>query len=703
MKRAYRLLSPICLSILGISSAAAETEQATVLHSVVVKGQHPNAAIDSSTSTINQHQLDERLATNLSDALEFEPGVDVSSAGRFGVQSINIRGLDGDRVYQSIDGVTMADGFNPTGTYLQSGRDAIDLESIAAIDITKGGDVMSGSGALSGAVGFRTKAPADFLKAEGNDYYRAIKAGFQSDSDEFNQTFTYAQRHGSWEGLLIYTRRNGHETETQGHSDILGTSRGKADPSDRTSDNILAKLNYRFNPDNQLGFVIEHYNLRNETSLKSQSSVNERQQANDHTYRTRFGIHQDLGVDLAVADQIHWQLDYQRTKTVNGTHRVTTSNSRYVERFYDQSSYQFGGDLIKQLGDHRLRYGMNYQYQRIDNLNDDSDATPLRMTPKAHGQVMGLYLQDHWQVTDALTLLPAVRYDHYRYQTENDAELGNFDDNRNHALTAQLGAEYQLLEPLSVFAKYGNGFRAPKMDEMYYYYGHSLPFGSYAILPNPDLQPEKSTFLEGGFRFKNSFVSAEITAFYNRYRNFIETQVSQGATVENSLGEFTSENLDKVVIKGLEAKTSIALGELTPALQGFRLNGAVAYAKGQNVANAEPLDTISPLTAHTALSYHAASDRWGSTVHLTYRGSKDSSDLPDSSEWLETGSATIVDLTAFVKPLDSLTLRAGLFNLTDKKYWIWNDLAHASSSTISNLDRLSQSGRHFGVNATYSF
>ncbi|MFM2481471.1 TonB-dependent hemoglobin/transferrin/lactoferrin family receptor [Celerinatantimonas sp. YJH-8] len=707
MRSAYVWLSPICLSILGISSAWADDDASdqttTVLNSVVVRGQQNTPAADSSTTSIGQEQMEQQLSGSLSQALEFEPGVDVASSGRFGVQSINIRGLDGDRVYQSIDGVTMADGYNPSGTYIQSGRDALDIESIASIDITKGGDVMAGSGALAGAVGFRTKSPDDFLKPTGDDHYRAIKTGFQSNNDEYSETLTYAQRLGAWEGLLIYTRRDGHETETQGTSDILGTSRGKADPGDHSSDNILAKLNYRFNASNQLGFVFEHYNLRSETSLKSQSSTTERQQANDHTTRTRFGVHQDLALRSWFADQLHWQFDVQNTQTTNGTHRVTASSNRYVDRFYDQNNYQFGGDIIKQLWDHRLRYGVNYQYQRFDNLNDDSSSTPTRMTPKAHGQVMALYLQDSWQLTDALKVMPAIRYDHYRYNTDTDTRLGSWDDNKNHAFTAQLGSEYQLLSTVSVFGKYGAGFRAPKIDEMYYFFGNDTPFGSYAITPNPDLKPEHSTFLEGGFRFHNQMASAEITAYYNRYRDFIETQVSQGPTARYTLGQFTSENLNKVVIKGIEFKGALDLSALTSTLNGFNLNGALAYAKGRNVGDAEPLNTISPLTIHSALSYQAATQDWGSTFHVTWRSGKDRSDLTNSNQWLETGGATVFDLTAFYKPIDDLTLRAGLFNLTDRKYWIWSDLAHASSTTVTNLDRLSQSGRHFAVNATYSF
>ncbi|MFM2477270.1 TonB-dependent hemoglobin/transferrin/lactoferrin family receptor [Celerinatantimonas sp. MCCC 1A17872] len=698
-------LTPLCIA-LSVRTALADNNSdssQSVLNAMVVKGKTPPKDADSSTTKITSKQLEKQGASDLAQALRYEPGIDVASTSRFGVSGIYIRGLGDDRVYQSIDGVTLADAYNPSGSYIQSGRDAVDIDSLAAIDITKGGDVLAGSGALAGAVALRTKSPKDLLKA-GNSQYRSIKTGFQSASNQYHETLTYAARHNSWEGLLLYTRRDGHETKSNASGDGLETSRGKADPASISSDNVLAKLNYQFNAHNQLGVTFEHYNNRSTSELLSQSSTSELDSANDHIYRTHLGIHQNLSTPTWAYDRLHWQLDYQDTKTTNGTHKVSSDSARYVKRFYDQRNYQLQAKLSKHLGDHYLSYGINYQYQRFDDLNDDSSATSAeRMSPKATGQVIGLYAGDRWQLTDRWLIMPAVRYDHYQYKPKYDANLGQWDTNKNHALTAQLGSEFALTQSLSVFGKYGTGFRAPKMDEMYYTYIHSLAFGSYAITPNPNLKPERSIFLEGGLRFKNDVASAEITTYYNRYRNFIQTQQSIGTSSTYTLGQFTSLNLDKVVIHGIEAKGTLALSALTHQLERFTVQGALAYAKGHNVKDDEPLDSVAPLQINSSLSYHSQHDFWGSSLHVTWTDAKSSDDLTDSSSWLATKRSTVLDLTGYIKPLENLTINVGLYNLTNQKYWVWSNIHDANENTTGNLGRLSQPGRNFAVDLTYAF
>ncbi|MGC6728054.1 hypothetical protein, partial [Escherichia coli] len=61
---------------------------------------------------------------------------------------------------------------------------------------------------------------------------------------------------------------------------------------------------------------------------------------------------------------------------------------------------------------------------------------------------------------------------------------------------------------------------------------------------------------------------------------------------------------------------------------------------------------------------------------------------------------TIVDATAFVRVTAGLTLRAGIFNLLDKKYAWWNDVRGlAASSTIT--DAYTQPGRNGSVSISY--
>lgn len=692
------------------SQEGADSESALELNRIVVvtEGQEETAT-DSSVSVIDSEQIERNLSTDLESLLRYEPGVGVTKDSRFGIEGISIRGLDENRVRITVDGVEQADAYGPTTTYLRTGRSTLDLDSIEAVEITKGGDVTEGSGGLAGGVKFRTKEPSSFLQPEGDDSHVSLKTGYRSASDEFSNTLTLANRSGDLESLLVYTHRKSQETDTYEGSDELGDERGEADPGDVSSDNILAKLQYQLNDANRIGLVAEHFASDSNFDLLSESTSASLHSSDDESERDRIGIFHEYRQDTALFDSLRWQLDYQKTKTENGTWIESTTSERYVDRFYEEKSAQASVDLIKQLGDHALRYGISYTDESLENLNKntvDGSTEVTRFSPKADGASIGAYLEDSWALSDRLTLIPALRYDHYQYTTTGDQYIDDWGDNSGHALTAQLGSEYQLTPSWSLFGKYGTGFRAPAMDDLYYYYENSVSFGGntwgYLIAPNPDLKPERSIFLEGGVRTQNGFASAEVTLFYNRYRDFIE-QVSLGTTSTYTLGVYTNENIDKVTIKGVEFKGNLDLHGMDERIaEGWTLTTAAAYADGWNEEDDEPLDSISPLTVVAGLSYDHPHRRWGGSLNLTWVDGKDEDDLSEDSEWLSIPSHTLLDLTGYYNLSKNLKVSAGLFNLTDEKYWVWNDIRELSSVS-TNLDRYTQPGRNLGIDLTLAF
>ena len=663
--------------------------------------------VGSSASSIDYKNIEKTLVRNLDDLVRYEPGVDASQDSRFGISSINIRGLDGDRVKISVDGVTQADAYGPTTTYLRTGRNTVDMDSLESVEIIKGGDVVEGSGALGGVVKYRTKEPSSFLSAEGNDTSGSLKAGYKSASDEFNQTLTIANRTGKVESLLVYTNRDGHENENHrgdaGSDQTVGVKRASVDPADTGSDNVLAKVQVQVNDNNRIGVVGEYFHSTSESDLFSESSATDQQSSDDKSVRRRIGFFHENTQTNTLYDRLKWQVDYQDTKTTNKTHR--SNKNRLVNRFYDEESTSLKADLVKQIEAHQIRYGLNYDKKSLENLNKDTvsgTTTASRFSPKADADIFGVYIEDSWATTDRLTLVPAIRYDNYKYTTTGDEYIESWGNNENEALTAQLAAEYALTDTYTVFGKTGSGFRAPNLDELYYYFANSAPYGSYQITPNPDLEPEESLFIEAGIRTQNIYGAAEFVAFYNDYKNFIE-QVSLGSSAAFSLGQYTNQNLNHVVIKGVEIKGNLDLSKSIDTLNdGWVLNGAIAYAEGDNLENGEPLDSISPLSAVVGLGYDAPSEKWGGKLNLTWASGKKKEDISTSKQWLATSNYSLVDLTAYYKPTQNLTFNAGLFNLTDEKYMNWNDIRNLTN-TSTNLNRYTRAGRNFGIDATLSF
>ncbi|MCB1805030.1 MAG: TonB-dependent receptor plug domain-containing protein, partial [Candidatus Competibacteraceae bacterium] len=120
---------------------------------------------------------------DISDLVRYEPGVTVDNSGRFGLTGFRIRGIGGDRVLTTIDGIRIADEFS-FGPFQDSNRDFIDLDALKAVEIIRGpASALYGSDAIGGVVSFLTKDPEDYLGIFNKEVYISAKAGYNSASD----------------------------------------------------------------------------------------------------------------------------------------------------------------------------------------------------------------------------------------------------------------------------------------------------------------------------------------------------------------------------------------------------------------------------------------------------------------------------------------------------------------------------------------
>jgi len=184
--------------------------------------------------------------------------------------------------------------------------------------------------------------------------------------------------------------------------------------------------------------------------------------------------------------------------------------------------------------------------------------------------------------------------------------------------------------------------------------------------------------------------------------------VVAGSTVE----AFQAKNIKRATIKGVEAKGRLNLDALG-APHGLYTQGAISYAHGRNDDNGEPLNSVNPLKGVFGLGYDQ--DRYGALVSWTLVKKQDRVDsttffAPDGNTSrgpFKTPGFGIVDLTGFYKVTRDVTINGGLYNLTDKKYWNWDDVrsydgvGEAGVTSPANLDRLTQPGRNVAINVIW--
>jgi hemoglobin/transferrin/lactoferrin receptor protein len=302
-------------------------------------------SVPSTVSVYTREDLDRNNVNTIKELVRYEPGVSVGGTGqRAGISGYNIRGIDGDRVLTQVDGVQVPDGFF-NGPYAQTNRNYVDPEIVKRVEILRGpASVLYGSNAIGGAVSYYTLDPDDIIKP-GKDTGARLKTGYSSADDSWLNSGTVAGRSGDFDGLLHFSQRNGHETESYGETGGTGLDRTEANPQDARTTNVLAKLGWNYADDARLGFTYEHYKDDRDTNLLSAvgGPFNEGQgmgfyksrSGNDTITRERFGIENRFGLDSTLADNIKWSLNYQIAKTDQSTEEIYFPFSRTVLRNRD--------------------------------------------------------------------------------------------------------------------------------------------------------------------------------------------------------------------------------------------------------------------------------------------------------------------------------------------------------------------------------
>lgn len=714
----------------GSQANTTETTQTFVLDKVTVAAtltEQKVGDVANTVSVISQEDIENNSATNIREMLRYEPGVEVGSAGRFGLSGFTVRGLGGNRVKILVDGVEQAKDFNSGGPYLRGTRNFVDVDSLKQVEVVKGpASSLYGSDALAGLVSFVTKDASDYLTpaSSGNDSHLSVKAGYNSVDHSFNETLTLANRSGDLESLLVYTRRDGEEYNNydDNYQGGQGNDRTKADPVDFQSDNVLLKLSLPLNEHHTIGLTAEYQQTQTDTDLLSlegpsySATFNYSDYRGDDTNtRQRIGFNHEINQTTALFDQLRWSLDWQESTTEQISYNHTNFfgyGRRKIDYSNEEQALQFSVQANKALDNHLLTYGGQYHATELENSTDKFylDGTRpddiQRYTPTVDGVTWGLFLQDQISLlNDKLVLTPAVRYDSFTAKPDTDSVYTTeFDDHDSDKWTARLGGVYKFNDTYSMFAQFSQGFKAPDLVQLYREDSASW-YRGYVTIANPDLDPEKSNSYELGLRSQGVWGNLEVAAFYNDYSDFIDTQTDEIFFNGINVNATQYQNIAEATIKGIEARASIWLDQVSSAPLGSSLQLSIAYADGEGKNDGEsgdtPIDSVAPLKAVIGANYDAPDGQWGSSMNWTLVSEKETSDVADETDATTAGFG-ILDLSGYYNVNDKLSIRGGVYNLTDKEYSLWEDIRGKSASN-TYLDRYTQPGRNFSISATYSF
>ena len=745
----YGLL-PVTLGLSAANVALADEK----LNEIQVQGE-VEAARQTQSAVVhkNAETIQKELIRDTRDLVRYTTDVGISDNGRF-LKGFSIRGVEGNRVGISVDGVNLPDSeenslyarygnFNPS-------RLSIDSELVRGIDIVRGADALnSGSGALGGSVDYHTLDAQDIVK-HNNRFGALLRGGYASKNSEWVRTVGAGYVGDKVDAIFMYSQRTGHQMKSKGEGPEFNYSKSQhPDPATHRFHSYLAKVGYQITPHHKVGVGVNGQKGNRYVDERSYTSFGSAwREADDQNKRINVNAYYLYTPESDYLAFGKLDFDYQKTDlaAVNykGLRDWKTNEKKLGEVFDRRMKTEFkrvSVDLesvpFNWRGEHVFSFKTYVSEREFKNINHDTNEYGLdewyTIQRPVKTRMYGTSLKDQitwnphfesgWRPTFSANI--GTRYDYAKLSpqglnaacskaclAEGEPAQSSFSN-----WSGFLGLDAQTTDTWKFGYQLSTGYRIPTATELYFSFTNA--YGTWKS--NPGLKSERSINHTLFAKAQNEQGMFDIHLYQTRYRNFLFEQESiieqtqYGRTYQTPMQQMV--NVDNARVNGIEVKGSLNLDTVLSVPKGFKLYGALGYSKGK-LSNSTSLLSIQPVKAVLGFDYEDPNGKWGIFSRLTYLGSKKAKDaktLEIKKRCLEWSydywygkeicskeelyqsvenykylnkSAYLVDLFGFYKIREDITLRAGVYNLFDKKYHTWDALRGVNAhSTTNNIDR----------------
>ncbi len=713
-------------------------------------------------TTISGEELER--AKSLEDVVRYQPSVTApgvatgasrnkSSFDRGGSTGYNIRGIEGNRVGMDVDGVELPAatgrpyvsrvGNNTFGV----GRDFIDPEMYSGVDINLGTTTARRSaGGIGGSVGFRTKAPEDYLKGDRTSYFNG-KLSYDSVDRSWNESVTAAARSGDLDGLIAYSRRDGHAAKNN-------SSTIQSYPNDWHSDALLLKGGIQVDAENRLVVSADIYRRSNQSQFdgwdSTGTSITEKSAQDSATARNMLQLNHQWTPATGVVDRLDTRLYVQTTETNDVTDTTTLSSGATVHNISGNQTRTWGASTTadKRVGEQRVSFGANASIEDAERpwtvtgyMKPQPDTTTTRL---------GAFVQDEvsfYPGGKRLAVIPALRVDRVEIESRNldqfvsgsltlaDAERIYGSPASSTIVSPSLALVYDLTPTFSAYAQYKRSGRAPGAGEIFGSWNMNANYSAtqYALVGNRNLKQETSNAFDMGLKGSPTpGVQLSASLFYTQFQDFIAyTRYTRAnnpgmfATIPSNISIiYQAENRDEATIYGFDLSSRFDHGQWSQAAKGVYSTWALGVSRGTSKSSYLgdqdiPLDSVLPYKAVIGVGYDAPQKQWGGNLMGTFVASKQAT-ATNRDSYSNTGvpitSSTttlynvpgyaVFDLAGYWQINKTWRMNAGIYNLGDKRYWDYSSARSLQPSVARDqrdIELLSNPGRSYAVSLAATF
>jgi len=582
----------------------------------------------SPSSVWTSGELQPLQPDGVAEILDLVPSVNTQTTPSDPGAAVSIRGLqDFGRVNVMVDGARQnfqKSGHGANGTFY------FDTEMLRAVDVTRGPSAtIYGSGAIGGVVSFTTLEADDVLDEDETVAVR-LKSTLETNAPSAMVHGEAAARlsdsvdvvgAATWRDAGDY-QAGGGETINSAQDLLSGLAKARFRPTD-AHDVTLSALHYDSSFDNAL------------VDTASSNAVSD-------TYTLGYRYTPDNAwADLTAKT-------YYTTTSLTHEHRDASETYEIGTvglDLFNTSRFETGRIA------HAVTYGVDVFHDQVETSDPNGSSDDL--TPSGERVVYGAYIQDSAEVTDWLEVIGALRYDGYRLSGSGIVNEGS-------RLSPKLTVGITPFDPVTVYATYAEGYRAPSITETLIDGFHPPPVSTGRFIPNPDLQPEVAHSLEGGINLRkdgllgpDDQLRVKLGAFRNRVDNYIE-QVFEIFPIP---GGYQYQNVAEATLEGVELEAGYDAGFAFATLSG-------QVMRGVDESTREELQSVPPNRIVGILGFRAFDRALEAGTKITAVAAKDGAEQLG----LVGDAWQVFDLFAAWQISEDASADLTLSNIFDRRY-----------------------------------
>lgn len=640
MKKVQSLRNAVMVSLLagmtvvwGGTAFAAEDLQEFALDDMVVTATRTESKVVDvpvNTTVISAEKIADRHYLDVADALKDVPGANVLDTGVGAYEKKVV--LNGDeRVLVLVDGKRVNIDMGTMSRASYDLNQMPDVSLIERIEVVKGhGGALYGSDAVGGVINIITKKM--------DHSYGKVSMGFGS--------------HQARDAKAMYTIKEGKtgvmvaaSKYKQGYHEYKDakTEANKRWPAASTYENekVSVKLSQELSETSnlELGYDFSKFEGVRSYSTKATSASFSNKKTND------------------------FYAKYDWT--------VNDKDQGFIQLYRNKYDYYNAGDMyetdtgfeaqqnITLSDNNQLVVGASYRKAKA--LNATSYTAEKSINNKA------VFVSDQWEFAPNWTLDAGVRYDKHSTagsKTTWSAGLNKKFDENSHA-----------------YFNWGQVFKAPTLDDLYYYSVMDYKGFKYESYGNPNLKPEKGDTWTIGYGTK---IADKTSVNISYFQSKLEDAIDWDTTYNDNASVSIVRNVDKQKKNGMELSVAHELND------NWNLEASYTYIRVKNNEHGSGYvrdANYIPNMYRFGVRYH--DDLWNADLFL--RGGSGA----DKSAYVDSKYMTL-DMSVVYKATKDLSFYAKGYNLFNKAY---AESAGVNGGTYTYPAQ----GRRFIIGAEYTF